>query len=123
MNIIEKLDDLIHQATHERSHYYTAEVLAEAKAKIAQAQGDLARAQAALRQIGAEVRHAWSPTDTDLRIDRIATAILTPEPPRVLMSPARSEPDPSPSSPALDLHRPGPGGRVCQCYFWGSKKS
>ena len=31
MNIIEKLDDLIYQATEERSHYYTAGVLKEAK--------------------------------------------------------------------------------------------
>ena len=69
MNIIEKLDDLIHQATHERSHYYTAGVLKEAKAEIT-------RARAALSLIRAEVGCAYQPTPTELRIDGHAAAAL-----------------------------------------------
>jgi len=49
MNIIKKLDDLIQQATHERSHYYTAGVLAEAKASLAESERALGEARSALR--------------------------------------------------------------------------
>ena len=34
MNTLEKIDDLIKQATTEKSHYYTANVLSEAKHRI-----------------------------------------------------------------------------------------
>lgn len=34
MSILEKIDDLIKQATEERSHYYVGSVLKEAKERI-----------------------------------------------------------------------------------------